>query len=72
MGSSIIKSLNPLAIDMESSALYQLGWLFNVPVIAIRGISNLLDTDGADENIDKSDVPLAAQNAAKCTLEMLK
>jgi len=67
-----IKSKQPLAIDMEASALYQVGWMFKVPVLVIRGISNLLASDGTDDEYHKSDVPLASEHAARVLEHVLK
>ncbi len=50
-----VKQANALAIDMETSAFYQAAWLFNFPALAIRGVSNKLNSDGTDDNIDSSD-----------------
>lgn len=63
-----IKECNAIAIDMETSALYQVAWILNIPIIAIRGISNMLSRDGTDENIDKSDLAGSAEAAGKITL----
>jgi nucleoside phosphorylase len=42
-----LKQDGVLAIDMETSALYQVGWLYQIPTLAFRCISNLLTDDGA-------------------------
>lgn len=66
-----IQNKHPLAIDMETSALYQIGWLLQIPVLVIRGISNKLNSEGKDENIDQADVPNSSANAAKVLLKVL-
>lgn len=43
-----IMSKKTMAIDMESSAIYQTCWLFNTPSLVIRGISNKLNQEGDD------------------------
>lgn len=69
-----IKSQAPLAIDMETSAIYQAAWLLDVDAIVIRGISNMLNHHGEDDASLKTDVPGSTENAAKillCLLEKL-
>lgn len=66
-----IKNMNPYSIDMETSALYQYGWLCKKKVIAFRGISNILASDGTDENVHKSDLKGSAQAAASVLLATL-
>lgn len=51
-----IKANNAIAIDMESAAIYQYAWLSETPSLIVRGISNLLDSDGHDNNVANSDV----------------
>jgi nucleoside phosphorylase len=41
-----LKQSNTEAIDMETSALYQVGWLHQAPTLAFRCVSNLLTSDG--------------------------
>jgi uncharacterized protein len=65
-----IKQENPYSIDMETSALYQIAWLLKIPVLVIRGISNLLDANGGDKNINQSDVKGSATAAAKFLLKI--
>lgn len=64
---SIIKSLNAYAIDMETSAFYQTAWLLGINILSIRGISNLLQHDGTDDNLKSSDITGSTQ-AATATL----
>jgi adenosylhomocysteine nucleosidase len=66
-----IKCNNPYSIDMETSAFYQVGWLLKVRVLAVRGISNILNYDGTDENIHQSDVKGSAKAAANVVLKIL-
>lgn len=66
-----IKTENPYSIDMETSAIYQVAWLLKIRVIAIRGISNLLNHDGTDDRIDESDVNGSSEAAAKIVLKIL-
>ena len=66
-----IKKFYPLAIDMETSAFYQIAWLLNLKALAIRGISNILDTDGTDEKVHESDVRGSSEAASKVLLAIL-
>ncbi len=66
-----IKSQNPSAIDMETSAIYQVAWLLKFPVLAIRGISNVLNQDGSDDKIHESDIAGSAEAAAKVLLKIV-
>lgn len=66
-----IKSENPFTIDMETSAFYQIAWLLKVPALAIRGVSNALDSDGTDDKVHLSDVEGSAEAAAKVLLKIL-
>lgn len=51
-----IKEQKALAIDMETSSFYQMAWLLGGKAIAIRGLSNLLNRDGTDDEVHLSDV----------------
>jgi 5'-methylthioadenosine/S-adenosylhomocysteine nucleosidase len=66
-----IKNRDPYCIDMETSALYQYAWLCKKKVIAFRGISNLLDTDGRDNNIHNSNTEGSAKASAMLLLATL-
>jgi 5'-methylthioadenosine/S-adenosylhomocysteine nucleosidase len=66
-----IKESQALSIDMETSAFYQVAWLLNIPIIAIRGISNLLAYDGTDENVADSTLKGSAEAAGKVLITVL-
>jgi hypothetical protein len=66
---SDIKANQALSIDMETSAFYQVAWLLNIPVRAIRGISNILDEVGADNHIH--DVEKAMHAASEVLLRII-
>lgn len=66
-----IKKVNPYCIDMETSSFYQTAWVLNTKVLAIRGISNLLNTDGTDEKICESDVKGSSEAASNVLLALL-
>lgn len=66
-----IKDEDPYSIDMETSAFYQVGWLLDIHVLAVRGISNRLNYDGSDDKVHESDVKGSAEAAAKTLLKIL-
>jgi len=66
-----IKEFDPYSIDMETSAFYQIAWLLNLKVLAIRGVSNILNTDGTDEKIHESDVEGSSFAAASVLFAIL-
>lgn len=66
-----IKRFIPYSIDMETSAFYQIAWLFNARVLAVRGISNILNPDGTDEKIHESDLKGSSLAAATVLLSIL-
>jgi uncharacterized protein len=66
-----IKRWHPYCIDMETSAFYQIAWLLNAKVLAIRGISNLLNSDGSDDKVHEADLKGSATVAAKVAFSVL-
>ncbi len=66
-----IKNQNPYSIDMETSAFYQIAWLLRARVLAVRGISNVLNHDGTDDKVHESDLKGSAEAAAKVLLKIL-
>jgi 5'-methylthioadenosine/S-adenosylhomocysteine nucleosidase len=66
-----IKCLNPYSIDMETSAFYQTAWLLNAKVLAVRGISNILNPDGSDEKVHEADLKGSSIAAAKVIFSVL-
>lgn len=66
-----IKQVNPFSIDMETSAFYQIAWLLNIKVLAVRGISNIINEHGDDDYIRDLDVKTSSKNASIVTLKIL-
>lgn len=66
-----IKANNSMVIDMESAAIYQLGWLTQLPVLVVRAVSNKLDDQGADDEVDSSDIR-SSDHAAKLVLHCIE
>lgn len=66
-----IKALNPMVIDMESAAIYQFGWLTKLPVLVIRCVSNKLNENGVDDNVNNSDIS-SSDNAAKLVISCIE
>ncbi|OGV21230.1 MAG: hypothetical protein A2X47_14175 [Lentisphaerae bacterium GWF2_38_69] len=66
-----IQAQKPLALDMETSAIYQTAWLLNTKAIVVRGISNMLDAKGNEDKTQKTDVAGSSKNAGKILLCIL-
>ncbi len=67
-----IKMKSPYAIDMETSAIYQTAqWLLGIPTLAIRAISNILNSDGTDDKINEFDVKGSMERASIVLLKIL-
>lgn len=66
-----IKLKNAYSIDMETSAFYQTAWLLNIPALAIRGISNILNQDGTDDKLPESDIQGSTSAACKTLLAIV-
>ena len=66
-----IKVNNSMVIDMESAAIYQFGWLTRLPVLVVRAVSNKLDAQGADNEVDNSDIR-SSDHAAKLVLHCIE
>lgn len=67
-----VKKENALTMDMESSAFYQIAWIFGAKALAVRGVSNELDAEGNDENVASSKVDLSASHAAQVVLSTIE
>lgn len=63
-----IRAKNSMVIDMESVALYQFSWVSNLPCLVVRGVSNVLNHKGADDDVAKSDVS-SSDHAAMLVLD---
>lgn len=66
----LLKS-NVLALDMESAAIFQVGWLANIPTLAVRGISNCIQADASDPDMDKADMTYAPMRAAQVCMQLI-
>jgi adenosylhomocysteine nucleosidase len=66
-----IKEKNAMVIDMESTAIYQFSWLAKLPCLVIRGVSNCIDNQGNDDQVDQSDIS-SSDNAAILVMDCLK
>lgn len=71
VGYSLLLDNNVKAIDMETSALFQIGWMYDIPTIAVRAISNCLDAEGKDPDIAQADISLAPHRAAEVCIDLL-
>jgi len=67
-----LKKLNVMAYAMEGSAIYQTSWLFNVPSLVVRGISNIYRDDGKQSNVETSETDLASKNASNFIVDLIR
>jgi adenosylhomocysteine nucleosidase len=68
----ILRAKNAAACAMEGSAVYQTSWLFNIPSLVVRAISNVYTPDGKNSNIKTAATELASNNAANFIIELLR
>lgn len=68
---SEIKSLNCSAIEMESVGVFKAAEYYDVPVITIRAISNLLDDAGNDLGTRPDALEICANRLALCLTAIL-
>lgn len=66
-----IKENNAMIIDMESAAIYQFGWLTQLPVLVVRAVSNKLDAQGTDNEMNSSNIK-SSDHAAKLVLHYIE
>ena len=66
-----IKSLKCSAIEMESAGIYKAAAYFNVPVLTLRAISNLLDESGHDLGSTHDALKVCSQRLADCLMHVL-
>lgn len=68
---SEIKQLNCSAIEMESAGIVKAAEYYDVPVVTLRAISNLLDDEGNDLGTRSDALTICAESLAACLLELL-
>ena len=68
---SEIKSLDCSAIEMESAGVFKAAEYYDVPVITVRAISNLLDDAGNDLGTKPDALEVCANRLALCLTEIL-
>lgn len=66
-----IKENKSMIIDMESATIYQFGWLSQIPALVVRSVSNKLDAQGRDEEVNNS-VISSSDNAAALVWHCIK
>lgn len=66
-----IKQLNCSAVEMESAGIYKAAEYYNVPVVTLRSISNLLDEFGNDLGTKHDALQICSERLAKCLLQFL-
>lgn len=67
-----IKHLNCSAIEMESSGVFKAAQYYDVPVITLRAISNLLDDAGNDLGTRVDALEICAQRLSSSLIHMLQ
>jgi len=67
-GKIIQKRFNGICENMEGAAVAHICAIYGIPIIEIRGISNIIE----DRNLKKWNVPLAASNCNKAVSEIIK
>lgn len=66
-----IRPFNCSAIEMESAGIYKAVEYYNVPVITIRSISNLLDELGNDLGTKPDALQICSKKLAACLMQLL-
>jgi len=67
-GKIMQKRFNGICENMEGAAVAHICAIYGIPIIEIRGISNIIE----DRNLKKWNVPLAASNCNKAVSEIIK
>ncbi len=67
-GENLMKRFNGMCENMEGAAVAHICTLYGIPMIEIRGISNIIE----DRDIKKWDIPHAVSNCSKAVLELVK
>ena len=67
-GKIMQKRFNGICENMEGAAVAHICAIYGIPMIEIRGISNMIE----DRNLKKWNVPLAASNCNKAVNEIIK
>lgn len=66
-----IKKLNCSAIEMESAGVYKAAGYYDVPVLTLRAISNLLDDAGNDLGTKSDALEICSKRLALCLTQIL-
>jgi len=67
-GEILRKRFNGICENMEGAAVAHICTLYRVPMVEIRGISNMVE----DRNLEKWNIPLAVSHCNKVVSEMVK
>ena len=67
-GEIMQKRFNGLCENMEGAAVAHICAIYDIPMVEIRGISNMI----GDRNLKKWNIPLAASNCNKAVSEIIK
>ncbi len=67
-GEILQKRFNGLCENMEGAAVAHICGMYHVPMIEIRGISNIIE----DRDMEKWNIPLAVSNCSKAVNELIR
>ena len=68
----LIKKLNCIAIEMESSAIFNAAQYYNIPVITLRAISNVIDADGNDRGTADHAIEKCSKQLGKFLIKFIE
>jgi futalosine hydrolase len=68
IGELMKKRFNGICENMEGAAVAHICTMYGIPMVEIRGISNIIE----DRNIKKWNIPLAVSHASKVVSEVVK
>ncbi len=63
---------HPYIVDMEGAALYQVAYHFQIPIISIKIVSDIVGMDNHYENYKKFESELGAKHINEIYLKLLK
>lgn len=64
---SLLRNAKFDVVEMEGASFMQVCWFFDTPCVVIRGVSN-----NVEDKITHQDIVIAADNAAKVTMQLIK
>src|SRR3990167_1759987 len=71
-GTPFENTLNCIAIEMESSAIFNAAQYYNIPVITLRAISNVIDADGNDRGTADHAIEKCSKQLGKFLIKFIE